>query len=462
MATASARRCGAEYLPAATTPPIVKSVSIPSLGPTVPLYTALRSMGRVANLHSNSFPNSSTAPRRMRTPAAPSYPLGVPPTRSFAWPVVRMEDDAESNGAATRVQAAVRGRSARRCTAEPTAVAGLTGRDETPSGGTARRAMDGYALREDELHRLQRAGAATGGGASASASVGGRPEHEPQLTLASLSDQLHALARSHEASLGRLDGLAEAQDVLLREVRSATAGVHELQAQQRSLAERLELPTGMAVAAAGSDAEASVAGPAVVAAGQEVAAASSEQLREQTAELWMLQQALRAELQRRPDAETVDALLSRKLDRAGGEVAAHAWRTHGACMAHAWRMHGTCMHGIPTQARLRALEESRGAMEERLAAVEAAAESMHRELHGRRRSVRGSNSCTTTTTITSSSSTSTSTTSRSHSSIHPEVLHTPLGSSAGLRVFGSNRWAMRQSLGRTPPDTAPALTLSWP
>ena len=279
----------------------------------------------------------------MRTPAAPSYPLGVPPTRSFAWPVVRMEDDAESNGAATRVQAAVRGRSARRCTAEPTAVAGLTERDETPSGGTARRAMDGYALREDELHRLQRAGAATGGGASASASVGGRPEHEPQLTLASLSDQLHALARSHEASLGRLDGLAEAQDVLLREVRSATAGVHELQAQQRSLAERLELPTGVAVAAAGSDAEASVAGPAVVAAGQEVAAASSEQLREQTAELWMLQQALRAELQRRPDAETVDALLSRKLDRAGGEVAAHAWRMHGAHMAHAWRMHGACM-----------------------------------------------------------------------------------------------------------------------
>ena len=386
-------------------------------------------------------------------------------------PVVRMEDDAESNGAATRVQAAVRGRSARRCTAEPTEVAGLTERDETPSGGTARRAMDGYALREDELHRLQRAGAATGGGASASASVGGRPEHEPQLTLASLSDQLHALARSHEASLGRLDGLAEAQDVLLREVRSATAGVHELQAQQRSLAERLELPTGMAVAAAGSDAEASVAGPAVVAAGQEVAAASSEQLREQTAELWMLQQALRAELQRRPDAETVDALLSRKLDRAGGEVAAHAWRMHGACMAHAaWRhtcrTHGACMGhecmAYQHQARLRALEESRGAMEERLAAVEAAAESMHRELHGRRRSVRGSNSCTTTTTITSSSSTSTSTTSRSHSSIHPEVLHTPLGSSAGLRVFGSNRWAMRQSLGRTPPDTAPALNLSWP
>eukprot|EP00964_Phaeocystis_antarctica_P064128 scaffold38552_cov63-Phaeocystis_antarctica.AAC.1 len=372
-----------------------------------------------------------------------------------------MEDDAESNGAATRVQAAVRGRSARRCTAEPTEVAGLTERDETPSGGTARRAMDGYALREDELHRLQRAGAATGGGASASASVGGRPEHEPQLTLASLSDQLHALARSHEASLGRLDGLAEAQDVLLREVRSATAGVHELQAQQRSLAERLELPTGVAVAAAGSDAEASVAsvaGPAVVAAGQEVAAASSEQLREQTAELWMLQQALRAELQRRPDAETVDALLSRKLDRAGGEVAAHAWRMHGACMAHAWRMHATCMahaawrhtcrtHGAcmghacmayQHQARLRALEESRGAMEERLAAVEAAAEAMHRELHGRRRSVRGSNSCTTTTTTTTTttstssttsttgttSTTSTSTTSRS-SNIHPEVLHTP-------------------------------------
>ena len=160
-----------------------------------------------------------------------------------------------------------------------------------------------------------------------------------KLTLASLSDQLHALARSHEASLGRLDGLAEAQGALLREVRSATAGVHELQAQQQSLAERLELPTGVVAAAAGSDAEASVAGPAVVAAGPEAAAASSEQLREQTAELWMLQQALRTELQRRPDAETVDALLSRKLDRAGGEVAAHAWCMHGACMAYTRRMH---------------------------------------------------------------------------------------------------------------------------
>ena len=62
----------------------------------------------------------------------------------------------------------------------------------------------------------------------------------------------------------------------------------------------------------------------VSASSAEAAASSSEQLREQTAELWMLQQALRAELQRRPDAETVDALLSRKLDRAGGEVAAHA------------------------------------------------------------------------------------------------------------------------------------------
>ena len=119
-------------------------------------------------------------------------------------------------------------------TAEPTA------RDETPSGGTARRAMEGYALHDDELHRLQRAGAAavTGG-----AGAGGQPKHEPTLTLAGLSDQLHALARSHEASLGRLDGLAEAQAVLLREVRSAAAGVHELQVQQRSLAERLELPT---------------------------------------------------------------------------------------------------------------------------------------------------------------------------------------------------------------------------
>ena len=351
-----------------------------------------------------------------------------------------MADDAESNGAATRVQAAVRGRSARRCTAEPAAVVGLTERNETPSGGAARRAMEGYALREDELHRLQRAGAATGGGAGAGAGVGGRSGHEPTLTLAGLSDQLHALARSHEVALGRLDGLAEAQGVLLREVRSATAGVHELQAQQRSLAERLELPTRVAVAAAGSDADVSVAGPAVVAAGQEAAAASSEQLREQTAELWMLQQALRAELQRRPDAETVDALLSRKLDRAGGEVAAHAWRMHGACtaharrmhgacMAHAWRMHGACMALACTtyqhQARLRALEETRSAMEERLAAVEAAAEAMHRELHGRRRSVRGSNSCAT--------STSTSTSSRS-TGIHPGVLHTPLGSSAGLRV----------------------------
>ena len=180
--------------------------------------------------------------------------------------------------------------------------------------------MEGYALHDDELHRLQRAGAAavTGGGASADAGAGGQPKHEPTLTLAGLSDQLHALARSHEASLGRLDGLAEAQAVLLREVRSAAAGVHELQVQQRSLAERLELPTGAVLAAAGSNAEVSVA------AAQEAAASSSEQLREQTAELWMLQQALRAELQRRPDAETVDALLSRKLDRAGGEVAAHA------------------------------------------------------------------------------------------------------------------------------------------
>ena len=137
--------------------------------------------------------------------------------------------------------------------------------------------------------------------------------------------------------------------------------------------------------------------------------------------------------------------------RLHGTCMAHAWRMHGVCMAHAWRLHGACMALACTtyqhQARLRALEESRGAMEERLAAVEAAAEAMHRELHGRRRSVRGSNSCTTTTTITSSSSTSTSTTSRSHSSIHPEVLHTPLGSSAGLRVSGSNRLATRPSLG---------------
>ena len=36
------------------------------------------------------------------------------------------------------------------------------------------------------------------------------------------------------------------------------------------------------------------------------------------------------------------------------------------------------------QARLRALEDSRGAIEERLTAVEAAAEAMHRELHARR------------------------------------------------------------------------------
>ena len=88
--------------------------------------------------------------------------------------------------------------------------------------------MEGYALHDDELHRLQRAGAAavTGG-----AGAGGQPKHEPTLTLAGLSDQLHALARSHEASLGRLDGLAEAQAVLLREVRSAAAGVHELQVQ---------------------------------------------------------------------------------------------------------------------------------------------------------------------------------------------------------------------------------------
>ena len=179
--------------------------------------------------------------------------------------------------------------------------------------------MEGYALHDDEMHRLQRAGAAavTGGGASADAGAGGRPKHESTLTLAGLSEQLHVLARSHEASLGRLDGMAEAQAVLLREVRSAAAGVHELQVQQRSLAERLELPTGAAVAVAGSDAEVSVA------AAQEATASSSEQLREQTAELWMLQQALRAELQRRPDTETVDALLARKLDRAGGEVAAH-------------------------------------------------------------------------------------------------------------------------------------------
>ena len=268
-------------------------------------------------------------------------------------------------------------------------------RDETPSGGTARRAMEGYALHDDELHRLQRAGAAavTGGGASADAGAGGRPKHEPTLTLAGLSDQLHALARSHEASLGRLDGLAEAQAVLLREVRSAAAGVHELQVQQRSLAERLELPTGAVLAAAGSNAELSVA------AAQEAAASSSEQLREQTAELWMLQQALRAELQRRPDAETVDALLSRKLDRAGGEVAAHATshmphaRTH---MPHAFNDACTRTHtqhagmAYQHQARLRALEDSRGAIEERLTAVEAAAEAMHRELHARRRSVRGS------------------------------------------------------------------------
>lgn len=69
---------------------------------------------------------------------------------------------------------------------------------------------------------------------------------------------------------------------------------------------------------------------------------------------------------------------------------AHAWCVHGVHTAHA------CM-AYQHQARLRALEETRGAMEERLAAVEAAAEAMHRELHGRRRSVRGSNSCTTTT-----------------------------------------------------------------
>ena len=78
--------------------------------------------------------------------------------------------------------------------------------------------MEGYALHDDELHRLQRAGAAAvTGGASADAGAGGQPKHEPTLTLAGLSDQLHALARSHEASLGRLDGLAEAQAVLLRE-----------------------------------------------------------------------------------------------------------------------------------------------------------------------------------------------------------------------------------------------------
>ena len=226
-------------------------------------------------------------------------------------------------------------------------------RDETPSGGTARRTMEGYALHDDELHRLQRAGAAAvTGGASADAGAGGQPKHEPTLTLAGLSDQLHALARSHEASLGRLDGLAEAQAVLLREVRSAAAGVHELQVQQRSLAERLELPTGAVLAAAGSNAEVSVA------AAQEAAASSSEQLREQTAELWMLQQALRAELQRRPDAETVDALLARKLDRAGGEVAAHATSHMPPVhmhISHAFydactRTHGwsACRHGLST------------------------------------------------------------------------------------------------------------------
>ena len=298
-------------------------------------------------------------------------------------------------------------------------------RDETPSGGTARRTMEGYALHDDELHRLQRAGAAAvTGGASADAGAGGQPKHEPTLTLAGLSDQLHALARSHEASLGRLDGLAEAQAVLLREVRSAAAGVHELQVQQRSLAERLELPTGAVLAAAGSNAEVSVA------AAQEAAASSSEQLREQTAELWMLQQALRAELQRRPDAETVDALLSRKLDRAGGEVAAHATSHMPPVhmhISHAFydactRTHGTRLHAgmaFQHQARLRALEDSRGAIEERLTAVEAAAEAMHRELHARRRSVRGSlaaNSCAATTpapppapTTTTTSSTTSST-----------------------------------------------------
>ena len=302
-------------------------------------------------------------------------------------------------------------------TAEPTA------RDETPSGGTARRAMEGYALHDDELHRLQRAGAAavTGGGASADAGAGGQPKHEPTLTLAGLSDQLHALARSHEASLGRLDGLAEAQAVLLREVRSAAAGVHELQVQQRSLAERLELPTGAVLAAAGSNAEVSVA------AAQEAAASSSEQLREQTAELWMLQQALRAELQRRPDAETVDALLSRKLDRAGGEVAAHAtshmppvhMHISHAFYAACTRTHSSISMAYQHQARLRALEDSRGAIEERLTAVEAAAEAMHRELHARRRSVRGSlaaNSCAATTPPTPPPPPTTSTTSKTTSS----------------------------------------------
>ena len=315
-----------------------------------------------------------------------------------------------------------------------------TERDETPSGGTARRAMEGYALHDDELHRLQRAGAAavTGGGASADAGAGGQPKHEPTLTLAGLSDQLHALARSHEASLGRLDGLAEAQAVLLREVRSAAAGVHELQVQQRSLAERLELPTGAVLAAAGSNAEVSVA------AAQEAAASSSEQLREQTAELWMLQQALRAELQRRPDAETVDALLSRKLDRAGGEVAAHATSHMPPVhmhISHAFydactRTHGTRMHAgmaFQHQARLRALEDSRGAIEERLTAVEAAAEAMHRELHARRRSDRlgtwqpGSNSCAATTPPAPPPAPTTSTTSNTSSSTN-KTLPGPLSS----------------------------------
>ena len=301
-------------------------------------------------------------------------------------------------------------------TAEPTA------RDETPSGGTARRAMEGYALHDDELHRLQRAGAAavTGGGDAGTGGGGGQPKHEkPTLTLAGLSDQLHALARSHEASLGRLDGLAEAQAVLLGEVRSAAAGVHELQVQQRSLAERLELPTGAVLAAAGSNAEVSVA------AAQEAAASSSEQLREQTAELWMLQQALRAELQRRPDAETVDALLSRKLDRAGGEVAAHATSHMPPVHMHiSHAFYDACTRTQPCmayqhQARLRALEDSRGAIEERLTAVEAAAEAMHRELHARRRSVRGSlaaNSCAATTPPAPPPAPITSTTSKTTSS----------------------------------------------
>ena len=300
-------------------------------------------------------------------------------------------------------------------------------RDETPSGGTARRAMEGYALHDDELHRLQRAGAAavTGGGASADAGAGGQPKHEPTLTLAGLSDQLHALARSHEASLGRLDGLAEAQAVLLREVRSAAAGVHELQVQQRSLAERLELPTGAVLAAAGSNAELSVA------AAQEAAASSSEQLREQTAELWMLQQALRAELQRRPDAETVDALLSRKLDRAGGEVAAHATSHMPPVHMHiSHAFYDACTRAHAEQARLRALEDSRGAIEERLTAVEAAAEAMHRELHARRRSVRGSlaaNSCAATTPPAPPPAPTTSTTSNTSSSTN-KTLPGPLSS----------------------------------